>query len=356
MTRVPETSPPESHTTPQTHARTLAHLGERALAEVDLQSLINEAVATLARMLGTDYSEFQELLADGQTLVLLAGTGWKDGYVGQATVSVAAGFQEGYTLGQQDAVRVDDPQSEHRFRQSPLHLDHAVVSGISVAVRGPERLYGVLGAHSTQRRVFEEEAVALLNGIAALLALAYERQRWQRLASAAEERLRVAADAGQMGTWDWDARAERISWSPQVEIMHGLTPGTFDGTVDAYLATVYPDDRPIVLGRIPPTLENELYTIEYRVISPQGHVRWVEARGRLTRTDKPSRCTACVWMLPSGSLRMRPIGNRKPGSGRLHNPQATQSLRPTAMVESRSGTTVRRAFSGTARTRSWAGH
>ena len=116
-----------------------------------------------------------------------------------------------------------------------------------------------------------------------MLALAYERQRWQRLASAAEERLRVAADAGQMGTWDWDARAERISWSPQVEIMHGLTPGTFDGTVDAYLATVYPDDRPIVLGRIPPTLENELYTIEYRVISPQGHVRWVEARGRLTR-------------------------------------------------------------------------
>ena len=104
MTRVPETSPPESHTTPQTHARTLAHLGERALAEVDLQSLINEAVATLARMLGTDYSEFQELLADGQTLVLLAGTGWKDGYVGQATVSVAAGFQEGYTLGQQDAA------------------------------------------------------------------------------------------------------------------------------------------------------------------------------------------------------------------------------------------------------------
>ena len=31
------------------------------------------------------------------------------------------------------------------------------------------------------------------------------------------------------------------------------------------------------------TLEHELYTIEYRVISPEGDLRWVEARGRLTR-------------------------------------------------------------------------
>jgi PAS domain S-box-containing protein len=283
MTGVPEASAREPHATPQAPAQALAHIGAWALAEVDTQDLIGEAVAMLAVTLDVEYSEYQELLPDGQTLMLVAGAGWKDGYVGQATVPVAAAFQEGYTLGQQDAVRVDDVQSEHRFRPSPLHLDHAVVSGMSVAVRGPERLYGVLGVHSKQRRVFEEDAVTLLNGIAALLALAYERQRWQRLASAAEERLRMVADAGQMGMWDWDARAERISWSPQVEIMHGLTPGTLEGTIDAYLATAYPEDRPIVLGKIPPTLENELYTIEYRVILPQGHVRWMEARGRLMR-------------------------------------------------------------------------
>jgi PAS domain S-box-containing protein len=283
MTGGPEASARESHATPQARAQAFAHIGASALAEVDTQDLISEAVANLAVTLDVEYSEYQELLPDGQTLMLVAGAGWKDGYVGQVTVPVAAGFQEGYTLGQQDAVCVDDVRAEHRFRQSPLHLDHAVVSGIAVAVRGPERLYGVLGVHSTRRRVFDEEAAALLSGIGTLLALAYERQRWQRVASAAEERLRVAADAGQMGTWDWDARTERISWSPQVEIMHGLTPGTFDGSIDAYLATVHPEDRPIVLGRIQPTLEHELYTIEYRVIPPQGHVRWVEARGRLTR-------------------------------------------------------------------------
>ena len=206
--------------------------------------------------LNVEYSEFQGCL-DGHTLPRLVGTGWKARVRGspRRPVAVAASSQEGYTLGQHDAVHMDDLQSEHRFRPSPLHLDHAVVSGVTVAVRGPGRLYGVLGVHSTQRRVFGDEAVALLDGIAALLALANERQRW-RPRGAAEERLRVALDAGQMGTWDWDAQAERLSWSPEVEIMHGLTPGTFDGTLDAYLATVHPEDRPIVLGRIAPTLES----------------------------------------------------------------------------------------------------
>jgi GAF domain-containing protein len=140
MSGVPETSSGESHATAQSRAWALAHLGERALREVDLHALTSEAVAVLARTLDADYSEFQELLADGQTLVLLAGTGWRDGYVGQATVPVTADFQEGYTLGQQKAVRVDDLQSERRFRPSNLQVDHAIVSGVTVAVRGAERL------------------------------------------------------------------------------------------------------------------------------------------------------------------------------------------------------------------------
>ena len=43
---------------------------------------------------------------------------------------------------------------------------------------------------------------------------------------------------------------------------------------------------------------------------------------------------------------MRRIENRKPGSVRLHSPQATQSLLPTATAESLSGITVRGACSG----------
>jgi PAS domain S-box-containing protein len=285
MTGASERPPGESHATPHRHTRALAHLAEQALAELDLHDVIGEAVAILARTLEVAYSGFQELLPDGQMLVLYAGTGWKDGSVGGVTTEAAIGSLEGYTLAQHDAVRVDDLQSEPRFRPSPLLVEHAVVSSVTVAVRGPGRLYGVLGVYSTQRRVFGEEAVALLDGIAALIALASERQSWQQVASAGEERLRVAVEAGQMGTWEWDARAARLWWSPRVELMHGLSPGTFDGTIDAYINTLHPEDRALVLGTVPPTVGHELYTIEYRVIWPDGDVRWLEARGRLTRDE-----------------------------------------------------------------------
>ena len=51
---------------------------------------------------------------------------------------------------------------------------------------------GLLGVHSTKRAAFGAQDVALLDGVAHLLALANERERWQRLSAAAEERLTKA--------------------------------------------------------------------------------------------------------------------------------------------------------------------
>src|SRR5437868_8119053 len=61
--------------------------------------------------------------------------------------------------------------------------------------------------------------------------------------SAAErEPLEVALDAATMGTWDWDLRAERVSWSPQLEAIHGFEPGALGSTLDVYFARVHPED------------------------------------------------------------------------------------------------------------------
>src|ERR1051326_2229029 len=66
----PNASPRQSHATPGLEI--LADLGKHALADVEMQELIGEALSILARTLHTEYSEFWELLADGQTLALSA--------------------------------------------------------------------------------------------------------------------------------------------------------------------------------------------------------------------------------------------------------------------------------------------
>jgi PAS domain S-box-containing protein len=106
-----------------------------------------------------------------------------------------------------------------------------------------------------------------------------------------EERLRIALDAGRMGAWEWDIAGQRVHWSDTLQRIHGLVPGTFRGTFEEYQADIHPDDRERVLGQIAHSLEGGTHHLEYRIVWPDGQVRWLEARGELFRaTDgSPSR-------------------------------------------------------------------
>src|SRR5687767_9528841 len=103
------------------------------------------------------------------------------------------------------------------------------------------------------------------------------------MTDALEERLALALAAGKMGTWEWDVPAGKVSWSPLLEAIHGLEPGSFPGTFDAFAAGVHPEDRPRLLGEIQHTVDERRaeLNVSYRIARPDGAVRWVEARGRL---------------------------------------------------------------------------
>ena len=107
-----------------------------------------------------------------------------------------------------------------------------------------------------------------------------------------EERLRLALDAGRMGSWEWRIGSHRVTWSPGLEAIHGLEPGTFEGTFEAYQSDIHPEDREYVLDSLRKTLqEGKEHRIEYRIVLPDGTVRWVEGRGNLIRSEdgRPSR-------------------------------------------------------------------
>lgn len=102
-----------------------------------------------------------------------------------------------------------------------------------------------------------------------------------------EERLRLALEAGKMGTWEWRIGTSRVTWSPGLEAIHGLSPGTFPGTFEAYQRDIHPEDREYVLESLRETLqEGREHRIEYRIVRPDGEVRWIEGRGRLIRDEE----------------------------------------------------------------------
>ena len=97
-----------------------------------------------------------------------------------------------------------------------------------------------------------------------------------------EERLSLAVEAARLGTWQWDIKANSVVWSMELERIHGLQPGTFAGTFEAYQSDIHPDDRERVLQTIQQTvIERKPHLLEYRIVLPDGSIRWLEARGRM---------------------------------------------------------------------------
>jgi PAS domain S-box-containing protein len=182
----------------RTHQQAVvAELGLQALAEqTNLQALMDEAVACIARILDVEYSEIVELLPGGEELLIRAGVGWEEGIVGNTTVSAGFGSQGGYALLSEEPVLVEDLSTETRFDPPPLLLEHGAVSGMSVVIYGQEEPFGVLCADTTSHRTFTEDDVNFLQAVANVLATAIERKEAQeRLEEVRElERSRIARD------------------------------------------------------------------------------------------------------------------------------------------------------------------
>ena len=155
----------------------VAELGQRALRSSQAGDVLDEAVALVAQNLDVEYCKVLELLPDGKALLLRSGVGWKEGFVGRATVGSGADSQAGYTVISDQPVTVEDLRTEKRFSGPPLLHEHGVVSGMSVIIPTSEGPYGVLGAHTKRRRIFTKDEVNFLQAVANVLGMMIERQQ-----------------------------------------------------------------------------------------------------------------------------------------------------------------------------------
>jgi PAS domain S-box-containing protein len=109
-----------------------------------------------------------------------------------------------------------------------------------------------------------------------------------------EERLTQALEAARMGTWEWNIETGEITWSETLEPLHGLAPGTFAGTFEAFDELIHPEDRELLRQAVARAIEERTdYDIEFRIVWPDGSVRWIGGKGRAfhDKTGKAVRMT-----------------------------------------------------------------
>lgn len=157
----------------------VAELGVFAVANRGLQPILERAVEIVTKTLGTDLSKVLELQPDGHTLLLRAGVGWREGLVGQATVSAGPESLAGYVLAAGEPVIINDLSKETRFSTLGLLDEHGVVSGMGVVIPipGERQPFGVFGAHARNPTSFSRDDVSFFQAVANVIASAIARVR-----------------------------------------------------------------------------------------------------------------------------------------------------------------------------------
>lgn len=96
-----------------------------------------------------------------------------------------------------------------------------------------------------------------------------------------ERRLQLAQDAGEVGLWDWDVETGEGYWSPTLYRNLGL-PVASTADIGALLDVVHPEDRERVRqGNVRAIKTGRMEPAEYRIVRPDGEVRWLLSRGEM---------------------------------------------------------------------------
>lgn len=178
--------------------------------------------------------------------------------------------------------------------------DLGFISMLTVPMRYRDELVGSLtlffgrsGRHHTDAdRAFATELAALCVPAVVNARLVEQHRRAVEQLRESEERLRLAADAGQLGLWDWNVVDDKVTWSDSVYDLHGLPRGQFGGTVAAFAELVHPDDREHMQRSIEKSLTTDAtFVVEFRAVLPDGNQRWLATRGDVVRdaNGKPLR-------------------------------------------------------------------
>lgn len=112
-----------------------------------------------------------------------------------------------------------------------------------------------------------------------------ERKQAELQARESDERLRLALQAAQMGSWEWDVQKNRVVWSPETLDVFRTTADEFGGTYEAYLSFIAPSMRAVVDQNVKTFLDSprEYAVIQYEheTVRGDGQKGWVEVRGTL---------------------------------------------------------------------------
>ena len=254
----------------------------------DPDTMMAAASEALGRHLRANRVGFFQM-TDPDTLLFTAS--WSDGVLDSLSGSFAAAdlgprylaeVRAGRTLGFSDSAR--DP-----LTAGSKFPDIGTVSGIGAPIIRNNTWEAGLYVNHSEVRTWTDDDIALVRTVADQTWDAVERASAQEALHNTQVRLEATLVASEIATWAWDIKNNRVVADQNLARMFCITPeDAAGGRIETYFSAIHPEDREPVSKLLAQAMHEEEgeYETDYRLLQPDGSIRWVTARGKLERDDE----------------------------------------------------------------------
>ena len=142
------------------------------------------------------------------------------------------------------------------------------------------------------------------------------RKRNEEALRESEERQRLAIEAAEMGTWQWDLTTDQVYWNERHFLLFGMTPRPNPIEPAEFFNRVHSDDREAVVAKLQTAIEEKsIFDAEFRAVLDTGETRWMTGYGRVVEEAEDGRATRMSGV-------MIDINERKEAEKRIHEIEA----------------------------------
>lgn len=247
----------------------------------DPEGVLAEANRALGEHLGALRVGYGEIDARGEQLTLK--DDWTNGVPSNAGTFPLAEFGPAIVAENRAGLTFVSRDILSDARIGPDHLAAFTRWGIGALVAVPlikhDRFSAILSIQSAHPRDWTADELRTIEDVAERTWEALERARTEQALRKSEERLRIAVESAELGTWDYDLQTMEGWWSPRTCAIYGV-PYRELVPADQRFGLVHPEDAQRYRREVDEAaLAGQPFAIEYRIVRPDGAIRWVVLRG-----------------------------------------------------------------------------
>jgi PAS domain S-box-containing protein len=269
--------------------KSLCECSARLFAAPDLQSALNEVLDATITITGADFGNIQLADTRHNTLKIVASSGLGNDFLEFFKV---VPFDENSVMFAKAAYSHKRVVVEDIEKDPTAYPEIARAAGYTAMQSTPllnrnGELVGVFSTYFRNPWRKSERYLRILDLYIKQAADLIDRMRVEEAMRQNKERLKLALEAANMGTWDWDLVTNKITCSQQYCHIFGYDPQAASEPAEIWQNCIHPEELEHIQKAVEKAKSRQsLYADEYRIIrADTSEIAWVSLRGRFIYND-----------------------------------------------------------------------